>query len=60
MVISNEPDVVQFDASLYLNDEYDVCELTAFDGILDHGVATRQNYATLFGSKKDGEARNFA
>tara|TARA_Y100001935_G_C17294534_1_gene505306 strand:- start:1760 stop:1891 length:132 start_codon:yes stop_codon:yes gene_type:complete len=43
-----------------LNDEYDVCKLTAFDGILDHGVATRQNYATLFGSKKDGEARNFA
>lgn len=60
MVISNEPDVVQFDASLYLEGHHEVCVLTACDGILDHGKATRQNYATLFGSKKDGEARNFS
>ena len=60
MVISNEPDVVQFNASLYLEGEYDVFVLTACDGILDHGKATRQNYATLFGSIKGGEARNFA
>ena len=52
--------VVQFDASSYLEGEYDVCVLTACDGILDHGVATRQNYADLFGSKKNGEARNFS
>ena len=60
MVISNEPDVVQFDARSYLQGEYEVCVLTACDGILDHGKATRQNYAELFGLKNHGEARNFS
>ncbi|MEK9728029.1 MAG: PP2C family protein-serine/threonine phosphatase, partial [Candidatus Margulisiibacteriota bacterium] len=60
MVISTEPDVVQFDARSYLDGNYEVCVLTACDGILNHGDATRQNYADLFGSKKDFEDRNFA
>jgi serine/threonine protein phosphatase PrpC len=60
MVISNEPDVVQFDASSYFAGQHDVCVLTACDGILDHGKATRQNYADLFKSKKPDEDRNFS
>ena len=57
--MSSELDIVQIDVSNYLKRDYDVCVLTACDGILNHCDANRENYVGLFKSEYDQE-RNFA